>query len=133
LYQLYNSWGCLSRDQKDEVVGGFIGGIAGGAVAGAIAPTTANTTIATAESAQNAMNGVRLSEQLTLESANSAFTTAGELSEGAIANARQIIRPGALRNPAIPSGFGKYTTQTFSSPSGPFQVHFYMNLTTEEI
>lgn len=43
------------------------------------------------------------------------------------------MAPGTLGNPAIPSGFGKYATQTFSSPSGPFQVHFYMNPTTGEV
>jgi hypothetical protein len=59
--------------------------------------------------------------------AQSAFTANGELSSGAIGGARQIMAPGQLANPAIPSGFGKYSTQTFGSPSGPFQVHFYMN------
>lgn len=89
--------------------------------------------MATAESAANVMNGVRLSGQLSLESANSAFTATGELSEGAIQNATQIFEPGTLGNPAIPSGFGKYTTETFASPSGPFQAHFYMNPTTGEV
>jgi hypothetical protein len=46
---------------------------------------------------------------------------------------RQIIAPGQLGNPAVPQGFGKFSTQTFQSPSGPFQVHFYMNPSTEEI
>ena len=40
LYRLYNSWGCLSGDQRDEVVGGVIGGVVGGAMAGAMVPRT---------------------------------------------------------------------------------------------
>jgi hypothetical protein len=83
-------------------------------------------------SAQNVVNEVRLSEQLTMESANSAFAADGTLSEGAINNSRQIFAPGSLGNPEIPSEFGKYTTQTFASPSGPFQVHFYMNPSSGE-
>lgn len=78
---------------------------------------------ATAESAANAMNGVLLSQQLTLESAYSAFTETGELSEGAIFGSQEIIPAGQLGNPAIPDGFAKFSTDTFASPSGPFQVH----------
>jgi hypothetical protein len=93
----------------------------------------ASGAVATAESAQNVVNGVRLSGQLARESANSAFTASGELSQGAISGARQIFAPGTLGNPAIPNTFGKYTTETFASPSGPFQAHFYMNPTTGEV
>ena len=74
--------------------------------------------------AESAMNGVRLAEQLTLESAESAFTAGGELSA-------EI--PLSLGNPAIPQGFSKFTTETFRSPAGPFQVHFHMNSTTGEV
>jgi hypothetical protein len=89
--------------------------------------------IAGAGSAANVANGVRLGEQLSLQSANSAFTASGDLSEGAIQNATQIFEPGTLSNPAIPEGFGKYTTETFASPSGPLPAHFYMNPTTGEV
>jgi hypothetical protein len=68
--------------------------------------------------------------QLAQQEAESAFTAAGELSQEAIQGARQIIPPGQLGNPAIPQGFGKFSTQTFQSPSGPFQAHFYMNPST---
>lgn len=88
---------------------------------------------ATAESAANAMNGVWLSEELTLESANLAFTETGELSEGAISGSQEIIPAGQLGNPAIPDGFAKFSTDMFASPSGPFQLHFYMNPTTGEV
>ncbi len=82
------------------------------------------TELATAESAQNVANGARLAAQLRLESANSAFTATGELSEGAIASSRQIIPAGSIGNAAVPNGFAKYATETFASPSGPFQAHF---------
>ena len=51
----------------------------------------------------------------------------------AAADSRQIIAPGNLGNPAIPQGYGKYTTSSFQSPSGDFQVHFYMNPTTGDV
>ncbi len=38
-----------------------------------------------------------------------------------------------LNNPAIPKGFGKYTTDTFRSSAGDFQMHFYKNPTTGEV
>jgi hypothetical protein len=69
---------------------------------------------------------------LARQEAESAFTATGELSQEAIQGARQIIPPGQLGNPAIPQGFGKYATGTFNSPSGPFQMHFYMNPSTGE-
>jgi hypothetical protein len=86
-----------------------------------------------AESVANVANGVRLSQQLARESAESAFTASGELSEGAIAGSREIIPAGQLGNPAIPQGFSKFATDTFASPSGPFQAHFYMNPVTGEV
>ena len=59
-------------------------------------------------------------EQLTLESANSPFTPSGRLAEHAINDSKMIFAPGELSNPAIPEGFGKYTTQTFQSFNGDF-------------
>jgi hypothetical protein len=89
--------------------------------------------IVTAESAANAANGVRLSQQLLFESANSVFTPTGELTEGAIMGAQEIIPAGRLGNSAIPQGFAKFTTETFRSPSGPFTVRFYMNPSTGKV
>ena len=74
-----------------------------------------------------------LGRQLPAEEAAGAFTASGALSPTALRSAEQIFAPGTLGNPAIPQGFGKYTTQTFRSPAGPFQVHFYMNPTTGEV
>ena len=77
--------------------------------------------------------GTQLSGQLARESAESSFTATGELSADAIAGSRQIMAPGALGNPAIPNGFAKFATDTYQSPSGPFQTHFYANPQMNEI
>jgi len=82
--------------------------------------------------ASNAANAPRLAMDLAAQEAKSAFTATGELSPEAIQGATRIFAPGELGNPAIPEGFGKYTTETFQSPSGPFQAHFYMNAETGE-
>jgi RHS repeat-associated protein len=94
----------------------------------------------TADGAANAANGVRLAQQLARESANSAFTTSGELTSGAIADSNLIIPGSKIGNPDVIksltsdgssiSDWGKYTTRTYQSPSGDFQVHYYMNRTT---
>jgi len=83
--------------------------------------------------ASEAINAPRLAQQLLREEASSAFTETGELSQEAIQGSRQIIAPGELGNPSIPQGFGKYATESFNSPSGPFQIHFYHNPTTNEV
>lgn len=85
--------------------------------------------------AQSIANGSRLATQLTNQSARSPFTATGTLTKDAIATSQPVrnLGPGQLNNAAIPSGFGKYTTQTFQSPAGNFQVHFYANPTTKEV
>jgi len=83
-----------------------------------------------ASGTENAINGVRLNQQL---SAQSAFNASGGLSQEAIAGSQEIIPASELGNPAIPQGFSKFSTSTFDSPSGPFQVHFYQNPTTGQI
>ena len=65
--------------------------------------------------------------------AQEAFTTEGALSQSAINGSREIIEYARLGNPDIPSGFSKFSTDTFQSPSGPFQVHYYANPATGEI
>jgi len=101
--------------------------------AGASANLLADSNMFGSPTAESVANGVRLAQELRLESANSAFSSSGELSEGAINGSSMTHAPGTLGNPAIPTGFGKFTTQTFQSPSGPFQVHYYMNPTTGAI
>ena len=81
----------------------------------------------------NAPTLYNLGRQLRAEQAASAFTKSGGLSEEAPFRTQGRSAPGTLGNPAIPEGFGKFATDTFQSPSGPFQVHFYMNPTTSEI
>lgn len=83
--------------------------------------------------AENIANAARLAEQLALESARSSFLRNGTLAQAALNNAQMIIPPGGLGNPAIPKGFAKYTTETFQSPSGPFQMYFYKNPTTGQV
>ena len=83
--------------------------------------------------AQSALAGPALSRQLTSEMASSAFAADGGLSDEALAGAREIIPGSDLGNPAIPDGFSKFSTDTFPSPSGDFQTHFYMNPTTGEL
>ncbi|WP_228553566.1 hypothetical protein, partial [Pseudoalteromonas sp. PPB1] len=83
--------------------------------------------------ADNIANGPKLANQLTLESANSPFTKSGKLTDGAIKGSREIIPASSINNPAIPKGFSKYSTETFQSPSGNFQTHFYKNSKTGEV
>gem|GEM_PF-2678878 len=87
-----------------------------------------------AKGAANVANGPRLANQLVNESARSPFTATGTLTREALSTSRAIpnLGPGQLSNPAIPKGFGKYTTETFQSPAGDFQMHFYMNPKTGE-
>lgn len=93
-----------------------------------------------ASGAGNAANGVRLSGQLARESAESAFTGSGRLTQGAIDGSRPIISGDKLGNANLVKAltsdgskigdWGKYATQTYQSPSGNFQAHFYMNSRT---
>jgi hypothetical protein len=127
----------LSSDERGDIVGAIAGGVVGGGViAGGYAAIASRTTtgVACSETAQNVMNGARRRQQLALESANSAFTADGTLSQGAIDGSNMIIRSDKLINTAaIPDGFAKYSTETFQSPAGDFQVHFYQNPATGEI
>jgi RHS repeat-associated protein len=84
-------------------------------------------------SAQNIANVARLKKKLTWQSAQSAFTKNGQLSAGAVSGSRPIIASSALNNPAVPSGYAKYSTATHASPSGPFQTHFYMNPSSRQV
>lgn len=72
-------------------------------------------------------SAARLADTLRQQSAASPFTPDGYLTDEAIAASREIIPAGQVANPNVPSGFSKYATPTFQSPSGDFQVHFYYN------
>ena len=87
--------------------------------------------------ADDVVNGVRLAQQLTREEAASVFTPGGELKPDVVAQSREIINGTQLGNKQLISeltsngsdlaDWGKYTTPTFRSPAGVFQVHFYYN------
>ena len=74
-----------------------------------------------------------LKQDLLSREASSVFTDSGSLSQEAIAGSREIIPASKIGNPEIPADFSKFSTGTYNSPSGPFQVHFYQNPTTGEI
>jgi hypothetical protein len=88
------------------------------------------------------VNASRLAAQLTRQEASSVFTHEGTLQPEVIANSREIINGTQLGNKQLVSeltsngsdlaDWGKYATQIFRSPSGPFQVHFYYNSVTDE-
>ena len=54
------------------------------------------------------------------------------MTDEALAGSREIIPSSEIGNPNVPSGFSKFSTQTFQSPAGDFQTHFYMNPQTGE-
>jgi hypothetical protein len=88
---------------------------------------------AAATVAEGAPTLFNLSRQLAQEEAASAFGVDGGLTAAAIRESRMIIPPGELGNPSLPGGVGKFATPSFRSPSGSFQVHFYMNPTTGSV
>lgn len=112
-----------------------------GAVDGELSPIQRSGVAA--NGADNVANGVRLGQQLARESAESAFTSSGRLSSGAIQESKQIVGGSSLKNTELikrltsdgsdVADWAKYTTRTYQSPSGNFQVHFYMNRGTGAI
>jgi hypothetical protein len=93
--------------------------------------------------ASSAANGARLAAKLTLEEATEVFTKAGGLAPEVIGSSRLIIDGARLNNPAVVAeltkdgsriaDWGKYATETFKSPLGEFQVHFYYNKVTRAL
>ena len=94
----------------------------------------------TASGASNAATGPSLARQLAGEEASSIFTSSGGVQRSVIDASTEIIPGTGLRNSQLVKSltadgsniadWGKYTTPSFNSPSGPFQVHFYMNPAT---
>jgi RHS repeat-associated protein len=89
--------------------------------------------------ASSAMNARELKRQLTLEEASAVFTESGALHPEVIAESGVAIPGGRLGKPTADfltadgskiDDWAKYTTKTFKSPAGDFQVHFYMNSKT---
>ncbi|GAB3039922.1 hypothetical protein GCM10027285_25660 [Oleiagrimonas citrea] len=85
------------------------------------------------EDPQNIANIKKLLKQLLSQEAGSTFSSDGGLTPESINGSRLIIPPEDIGNPLIPEGYGKYSTGTSRSPSGDFQVHFYMNSETGDI
>ena len=90
--------------------------------------------------ASSASGARGLAGQLTREEASSIFENSGALKSVVIQNSRPIIQAQNLGNEALKRAlisdgsrivdWAKYSTQSFQSPSGPFQVHFYFNSAT---
>lgn len=88
--------------------------------------------------ARNAANSVKLNAQLRYQEANSVFTKKGTLHPDVIKNSFELIKGSKLKNTRVIealtsdgssiNSWAKMSTQTFKSPSGNFQVHFYQNL-----
>jgi hypothetical protein len=82
-------------------------------------------------------NATRLAAQLTEQEARAVFTSSGALQPEVIAGSTEIINGTQLSNQTLVKAltadgsniadWGKYATQPFRSPSGPFQMHFYHN------
>ncbi|MFZ3326176.1 MAG: DUF6531 domain-containing protein [Methylocella sp.] len=83
--------------------------------------------------AQSALAGPALARQLAAESAASRFTPEGALSADSITRSIERIPSTDIGNPNIPWGYGKYVSESYRSPSGDFQVRFYMNSQTGEV
>jgi hypothetical protein len=91
----------------------------------------------------NVANGPRLAAQLTEQEAKSVFTRTGGLQRSVIRGSRVIVDGRELGNKLLVrmltsdgsniGDWAKYSTPTFRSPTGPFDVHFYYNFRTDEV
>jgi RHS repeat-associated protein len=93
--------------------------------------------------AASSANAARLAGQLSEQEAGAVFTSSGTLQPEVIADSTKIINGTRLGNDAVVKSltadgsniadWGKYTTRSFESPSGPFQVHFYQDSLTGRV
>ena len=117
--------------------------IKGGAAAEVKGAELVGKDLVTADNAYNIANASKLSNQLKMEEAASMFSTDGKLVSSAVNTSKQIMTGVELKNENVLNillskdaninNWGKYATDTFNSPLGPGQVHFYMNKVTGEI
>ena len=123
-------------------------GLAGGSTVGAGAASVGQRVLSRAGGiapqatarAQSAADYARLTQQLRFDEAASVFTKSGGLQQSVIQGARPIVSGSRIGNPDVVktltadgskiADWAKFTTQSFQSPSGPFQVHFYRNTVT---
>jgi hypothetical protein len=90
--------------------------------------------------AGSAADAARLRQALQFDEAASVFTEAGGLRPSVIQGARPIVPGSRIGNPDVIKAltadgsniadWAKFSTGSFQSPSGPFQVHFYRNTMT---
>ncbi len=90
--------------------------------------------------AESAADFARLTRQLQFDEAAAVFNRSGGLQPSVINNSTPIVRGPQIGNQQVVKAltadgsniadWAKYTTQSFQSPSGPFQVHFYRNSVT---
>ncbi len=95
------------------------------------------------QGASNAINAIKLKQQLLTEQASSIFEADGMLKQGIINNSKPIINGLKLGNPSVISEltsdgstidqWAKMSTTIFQGPQGKFSVHFYMNTVTKVI
>ncbi len=114
-------------DNNDSRAGASIGTVGAMLIPGGNLGRLAEAGEVLAGGAQNAIAAPLLSDQLTREAASSVFTEDGFLTNETLKNSREIIPASDLGNPRLPPGVSKFSTQTFRSPAGDFQMHFYMN------
>ena len=91
----------------------------------------------------NVADGPRLAKQLAGAEASSIFTKTGGLRNSIIKQSSLDIPGAQLNNPGVIKGltrggsnindWGKYSTPSFKSPAGKFQVHFYFNSKTGKV
>jgi hypothetical protein len=84
-----------------------------------------------------------LSAQISRAEGASIFTESGYLKAEVIDASDRIIPAKGLRNTQLKKAlisdgskiedWAKYSTKTYQSPQGPFQVHFYYNPTTGRV
>jgi hypothetical protein len=97
----------------------------------------------TGPAASSMTSATGLARQLAGKEASSIFTDSGDLQPSVIRASGEIIEGPDLKNPEVVKAltadgsniadWGKYSTPTFESPSGPFQVHFYYNETENTV
>lgn len=115
---------------KGAAIGATVGTFAGGVLGTALDQGLIMLNEAAKGGPSNAATGPKLASQLRQQSASSPFKPNGELTEEAIRDSTMIMQNNRLSNPLVPKGYDKFSTKTFQSPSGNFQVHFYMNSRT---
>ncbi|OGO16650.1 MAG: hypothetical protein A2Z14_09825 [Chloroflexi bacterium RBG_16_48_8] len=104
---------------------------------------SSKTAISSGGNPRNISEYYQYEQRLAFEEASSNFTPNGGLHPETLRNSRLIIEGSQLKNPEVIrtltsdgssiADWGKYTTQSFRTPLGNAQVHFYYNQATGQI